>query len=525
MQEFIARFADQVQGTLSGFDRVLFRGSIRRLTHAQGMKMYLIRNGLLCKEFADHVKRVSADVKEAALEPFHKQGLPVRHIYDSHLDKDQIARTLAAELQILQGDVCALTAMEISPTFQHVNTGMEVRPRPTLVVYPYRIDPEFGWMHSRIQTWFPFYIHVCINGREWLGRRMDAAGMHYLRQDNCFPWMEDIARAQCLMDEQIHVDWNTRLQSFADRLNPLHQHIFRNFDAATYYGSAFQCEWATDVMLRPGALRRLEPLLLRHGLLNFSSPDILRFWGKRIRLDGCLPERFNAPITSSLKLRPQGERLKHWWDGNSLKGYGKAHTWLGDLFRIECMMAILRAFRNYRAAENGPADDLRWRTLRRGVVDLPERARLSQCANQRYLDAFATLDDTTRMAELIQPLQQPCQFGNRRVRGLQPFRSDDYLLLQTIQRGEFNLNGFRNRDLQRFLYDGGAPPPPHLDLKEKRRRSAAVGRKIRLLRAHGLIEKAPHSNLYHLTQTGRRAITAVLTIQQSSLSELNRLAA
>ena len=231
MQEFIARFADQVQGTLSGFDRVLFRGSIRRLTHAQGMKMYLIRNGLLCKEFADHVKRVSADVKEAALEPFHKQGLPVRHIYDSHLDKDQIARTLAAELQILQGDVCALTAMEISPTFQHVNTGMEVRPRPTLVVYQYRIDPEFGWMHSRIQTWFPFYIHVCINGREWLGRRMDAAGMHYLRQDNCFPWIEDVARAQCLMDEQIHVDWNTRLQSFADRLNPLHQHIFRNFDA------------------------------------------------------------------------------------------------------------------------------------------------------------------------------------------------------------------------------------------------------------------------------------------------------
>jgi len=195
---------------------------------------------------------------------------------------------------------------------------MEVRPRPTLVVYQFRIDPEFGWMHSRIQTWFPFYIHVCINGREWLGRRMDAAGMHYLRQDNCFPWMEDIARAQCLMDEQIHVDWNTRLQSFADRLNPLHQHIFRNFDAATYYWSAFQCEWATDVMLRPGALRRLEPLLLRHGLLNFSSPDILRFWGKRIRLDGCLPERFNAPITSSLKLRPQGERLKHWWDGNSL---------------------------------------------------------------------------------------------------------------------------------------------------------------------------------------------------------------
>jgi hypothetical protein len=24
------------------------------------------------------------------------------------------------------------------------------------------MDPEFGWMHARIQTWFPFCIHVCI---------------------------------------------------------------------------------------------------------------------------------------------------------------------------------------------------------------------------------------------------------------------------------------------------------------------------------------------------------------------------
>jgi hypothetical protein len=49
MKQFIAKFEPQIQGTLSGFDRVVFRGSLRRLTHSQGMKMYLIRNGLLCK--------------------------------------------------------------------------------------------------------------------------------------------------------------------------------------------------------------------------------------------------------------------------------------------------------------------------------------------------------------------------------------------------------------------------------------------------------------------------------------------
>jgi hypothetical protein len=85
--------------------------------------------------------------------------------------------------------VCALTCTELTPTFQHHKTGMAVRYRPTLMIYQYQIDPEMGWMHARIQTWFPFYVHVCINGREWLAHQMDRAGLSYSRQDNCFPWV------------------------------------------------------------------------------------------------------------------------------------------------------------------------------------------------------------------------------------------------------------------------------------------------------------------------------------------------
>jgi hypothetical protein len=92
MKQFIAKFESQIQGTLSGFDRVLFRGSLRRLTHGEGMKMYLIRNGLLCKQFGDHVKKASAELKEASLAPLLQQKLPVEYIRDSQADKDQIAR-------------------------------------------------------------------------------------------------------------------------------------------------------------------------------------------------------------------------------------------------------------------------------------------------------------------------------------------------------------------------------------------------------------------------------------------------
>jgi hypothetical protein len=73
MKQFIAKFESNIQGTLSGFDRVVFRGSLRRLTHSQGMKMCLIRNGLLCKQYQDHVKEVSQELKEASLDPFRQQ--------------------------------------------------------------------------------------------------------------------------------------------------------------------------------------------------------------------------------------------------------------------------------------------------------------------------------------------------------------------------------------------------------------------------------------------------------------------
>jgi hypothetical protein len=519
MKQFIAKFESQIQGTLSGFDRLVFRGSLRRLTHSQGMKMYLIQNKILCKQYLDHVKKVSQDLKQTSLEPFRSQQLPIQHIYDPKADKDQIARALAAERNIREGNVCALTSMELTPTFQHEKTTMAVRYRPTLMIYHYQIHPEWGWMHARIQTWFPFYIQVCINGREWLARRMDCAGIGYVRQDNCFPWVEDPQRVQRLLDEQLQVNWAERLQPLAERLNPLHTEIFRNFDAQ-YYWSSFQCEWATDVLLRPGTLQRLEPLLLRHGLLNFSPPDILRFFGRRIRLGGTVPERFSSEITTSLKVRQLGARLKHWLQGNSLKGYGKAQTPMGDVFRVETMTGNVDVFKTYRPAESGPQDQLQWRRMRRGVADLHRRAQISQRANERYLDAFAPLDDTTRFAELIAPLQQPCGKGKQRVRPLHPFRADDHQLLEAINHGEFAINGLRNRDLQRLLYTDAT-----IDPKEKRRRSAAVSRKLRLLRAHGVIRKIPKTHRYQVTEAGRLAIAAVLTIEEISMATLTRLAA
>ena len=104
------------------------------------------------------------------------------------------------------------------------------------------------------------------------------------------------------------------------------------------------------------------------------------------------------------------------------------------------------------------------------------------------------------------------------MRGLRPW-AEDKDLLAAINHGEFLINGLRNRDLQKLLYSAEANSPA-----ERQRRSAAVSRKLRLLRAHG-IQKVSRTHRYHLSEAGRAILIAVLTTARASVHQLNRLPA
>ena len=93
MQEFINKYREQINGVLSGFDRLVFRGSLRRLNYgwwdgnlaamvAQGMEQYLWQNGILFKDYLDHVKQVSQQVRKACAQPWEKQGVPIVSLRD-----------------------------------------------------------------------------------------------------------------------------------------------------------------------------------------------------------------------------------------------------------------------------------------------------------------------------------------------------------------------------------------------------------------------------------------------------------
>jgi len=529
MQDFINKYRDQINGTLSGFDRLVFRGSLRRLNYgwwderlgavvAHGMEQYLWQNHILFKDYLDHVKHVSQKVKLASVNPFESQGLPVQFLRDPSADKDEIARAIAAKRSVESGLVCALSSVELSPSFEHRSTHLVRRVKPCQVLYQYQIHPQVGWMYARIQTWFPFNIQVGLNGREWLARQMDQQGLKYRQQGNCFVWIEDYEEAQKLMHRQLEINWADLLNGFAGELNPLHEGLFERYPAS-YYWTCYQSEWATDIVFRQGdSLKRLMPLLVRHGMLTYSSADVMRYFGRKVNQSGAIPANFSGTLETDLKRRQEGERVKYRMNGNSAKFYDKAYSQIGSVLRgAETTINAVQDFRAYRCKEGGPEEDLQWRPMRKGIADLHRRAEVSQKANARLLNALASVDDSRSVEELTVSIQKHTQRGGRRVRALCPWGKDKELFA-AINHGGFLLNGFRNRDLQALLYATPAESPA-----ERPRRSSAISRKLRLLRAHGLIQKVPHTHRYHVTATGRTILVAVLTTASTTVHQLNQL--
>src|SRR2546421_8694695 len=80
MKEFIAKHRNEIAGVLSGFDRLIFRGTLRSLAHVAGVQAYLGMNKILLKDFARHVQHISQRLKEASLARARALGRPV-HVF------------------------------------------------------------------------------------------------------------------------------------------------------------------------------------------------------------------------------------------------------------------------------------------------------------------------------------------------------------------------------------------------------------------------------------------------------------
>jgi hypothetical protein len=517
MLRFFQRFQSEVVGILHGLDRIRFRGTKRFVSTLRGMAEYLWKRQIRLKDFSGYAQAVTQTLRAGVQEQAAAWGHPIDYLNSYSISKEDKALELANQRGLSQGLVAILSCVERCQSFTVRRDALSRKlqlcciPMKCLFYYHYFLDPVFGLLHVRTQTWFPFTVHVCLNGREWLARQMDAAGIRYVKRDNCFLDIADLPGAGRLVEAQLQTNWPSLLDDWVRTTNPAHDSLFAACPLP-YYWSVEESEWASDIMFRsPEALAALMPRLIRHGVETLSCVDVLRFLGRREPTACGTAGHFKGEVVTDLKRRPEGVRLRHRLNRNWIKMYDKQ----GSVLRIETVINDPRDMKVFRAKEGDEDGPQQWLPLRKGVADLHRRAEISQKSNERYADSLATLKEVQPLGELTERLSRPQPWQGRRVRALNPLAESDAALLQAVGRGEFLLNGFRNRDL-RTLLDPAEPK----DQEEARRLSAAVTRKIRLLRAHGVIQKVPKTHRYVLTEYGRAAIAALAAARNADVSQL-----
>jgi hypothetical protein len=499
---------------LHGFDRIRFRGTRRFLANVTGMMGYLWQRQVLLKDFKAFAGNLTAQVRQAAEEGALSQNRPLEYLHNSDMEKEVWARQIAKRDGIQQGLIGVLKSVECCQSYEvgpnRAEKKLELRSKPSkcLHYYHYFMDPEVGLAYVRLQTWFPFTVHVGMNGREWLAQQMDKIGLRYQRRDNCFAWIKDWARAAELLNEQLRTDWPGLLNRLLDQANP--ELSIVDAHPTPYYWSMDEGEWASDLAFASSpSLAKLAPRLFRHAWLHFGSDDVMRFLGRKTTEQG--PHgNFEGEVVTDLKRRAEGTRIKHRLQANWIKMYDKQ----GSVLRVETVINNTRDMKVYRTKEGDEGGNRSWQRLRKGVADIQRRAEISQAANDRYVEALATVDDSRSLAELAETVCEAVTWQGKRARGLNPLAKEDARLLEAVNRGEFAINGFRNRDLRKLLF---TKPK---DQAHQRKQSAAISRKLRLLRAHGLIHKIAKTHRYQISPPGTDVINALLTARQASTAKL-----
>jgi len=513
MKAFLRYFGTFVLGVLYGFDRIRFKGTKRKLAYPDGIARFCYGNQVQYKNFVTYAKDITSTLTHALETPAKNAGI-YRYLNSSLVRPEEVALEIAAQHSPRPGLIAVLGRVE--PCQIIVMRGKKGLLEPRIEVgkclhyYHYYWDEDFGLRYTRLQTWFPFTMHIGINGRDWLGQQLLNAGIAHTKKENCFTWIEDFAAAQRLADQQLKTNWAMLLDSWARHSNPLEPTLFK--EGVPYYWTAPEAEYATDFVFRSRAdLQRFYPAMVQHAYASLQSGDLLRFMNYKVtRSTGEPWHKVLGEVKTTIRESAQGTCVRHRIIGNLLKMYDKQDT----VLRLETLLTNTLHFRVFRTPEGADANEpMRYMRLRQGVADMHRRAEISQKINERYAASLATVEESRPLGQLVQGVSQRTRVKNRSVRALNPLAKEDAALLEAVSRGQFLIHGFRNRDLRAILY-GPA------EKSDQRAQAGKVTRLLGILRAHGLIAKVPKTHRYQLTEKGRTTISALLAARNANVKQL-----
>jgi hypothetical protein len=508
LSRFVTKFTSLIVAVLSCFDRVIFKG---HLALAAPRELESFVDGVLKVRRSDFMKTIAPQYSDRLIEHAQTWAETSGRTYEyrtGQFRKDQWAQDLIRDQGISEGLVGILCTQETCPSFALVpgpqRPQFVSRNRQQRVLYYYFLDPQFGLIHIRLQTWLPFTVQVYVNGHEWLAQQMVQKKLGFVQQHNAFTQLDDPIQAQRLADRFAQLDWPRILDRWARQVNPLLHELFPSYPV---HWVVDQAEYATDLLFTGrAALAGLYRALVDYAVRTFTPKDILSFLGRK------WDRRFDGEVHTQYEdERWFGTRIKHRMKTNWLKMSDK----FGRILRVETVINSAKEFWVYRTQHHRDGtSSVGYYPMTKSVASLVDSQEQALACNRRYLDALAVVNDPAPAYPELRQLTEPKVVDGRSYAGFNPARREDVRLFRAVLDGDHIARGFRNGDIREPLF--GHPKSS----VQQRRASAAVGRLLRRLHVRQLVAKIPRTRRWRVTERGRHLLGVAVQLYHYSWPEL-----
>jgi hypothetical protein len=489
MQQFTERHAEKIRGVLSCLDRIVITGTIPKICFAEGMTAYLYQQGIRIFDYPQWANGLREEIRTNAEKIASKNGLEIEFIRKNTFRKEDRIKKILGKRGDAPGMVHIFSAMEPCSSYKpwHDKKTHKTFLKPDsgkcLHYYFYFIVADLGLCYLRVPTWAPFRLQFYCNGHNVLASQLRRRGLSFTLLDNALSEIEDWEKAQNLADtfspEQLH----RHLDRISRELCPVIRHF-----PALYHWSLMQVEYATDIVFhRQKDLAPLYEELVRTAIHSVKPEQVATFLGRR------LSELFQDELGNDFHTRIEGTRLKHHMGKVAIKMYDK----FALILRIETTTNDVSFFKHHRTVEQ--TRQMKLAPVKKSIYSLPTLIGILSAANARYLQFISAIEDPTFSLRQLEKISRPASDTQRTYRGFNLFHGEDLDLFLAINRGEFNIHGFQNRDLH-----------THLDSRSPQQ----ISRIIKRLRKHGLIKRVARTYRYYLTSLGRRVTLTALKLRE-----------
>jgi hypothetical protein len=336
--------------------------------------------------------------------------------------------------------------------------------------YFYAIDADFGPFFLKYSSYFPYGAKLCFNGHEYLKRQLAKENIGCEELANGILSCDNPKRMQELANGLSPARILLFLSKWQNRL-PCPFTVREQRAGYRYQASMSQVEFAlTQVVDRPVHGRIFFEEVLRENL-DLGRPDNMQLiFARRVT------KRTPGPFRTRVVREGVLPSLYVDYKSNRLKQYFKE----GRALRTELTV-------------NDPGDF----GLGRKLANLPALRELGFQTTRRLLHVQKASQDFAFSEELFRDVTGPCRVGEQRASAL---RFGDELvqaLFSTLLVLRLLPRGFRSRDLREHL-------APLLGDDPSQWTQGRLTYQLRRLRLHGLIERAPGSQRYTVTDKGLR---------------------